>query len=94
MTPNTEAAPIPASPQSNPSVETAEIALGTVGRVWSAVEGAETVPLSGDPERAETDLAALGRRLVRQRWRGLQWPSPSLRVGELGAEGLPASRGS
>jgi hypothetical protein len=30
----------------------------------SAVEGAETVPLSGAPERAEEDLAALGRRLV------------------------------
>jgi hypothetical protein len=59
-------APIPASPQSNPPVEPPEIALGTVGRVRSAVEGAEMVPLSGDPERPEKDLAALGRRLVRQ----------------------------
>jgi hypothetical protein len=66
MTPKTEAAPIPASPQSNPPVEPPEIALGTVGRVRSAVEGAEMVPLSGDPERPEKDLAALGRRLVRQ----------------------------
>jgi hypothetical protein len=52
--------------QSNAPVETAEIALGTVGRGRSAVEGAETVPLSGDTERAEKDLAALGRCLVRQ----------------------------
>jgi hypothetical protein len=34
------------------------------GRVLSAVEDAETVPLSGRPERAERDLIRLGRRLA------------------------------
>jgi glycerate kinase len=34
------------------------------GRVEHEVEGAETVPLSGDPERAQEDLVALGRRLA------------------------------
>ena len=34
------------------------------GRVEHAVEGAETVELSGDPERAETDLVELGRDLA------------------------------
>jgi glycerate kinase len=35
------------------------------GRVATAVEGAETVELSGDPARAGDDLAALGDRLAR-----------------------------
>jgi glycerate kinase len=34
------------------------------GRVLSRVEGAETVELSGDRERAEEDLVALGERLA------------------------------
>jgi len=34
------------------------------GRVLAAVEGAETVALSGDPDRAEQDLVELGRSLV------------------------------
>jgi glycerate kinase len=34
------------------------------GRVLTSVEGAETVALSGDPARAESDLAELGRRLA------------------------------
>jgi glycerate kinase len=34
------------------------------GRVRAEIEGAETVPLSGDPVRAETDLVELGRRLA------------------------------
>jgi len=36
------------------------------GRVEHDVEGAETVALSGDPERAEADLEELGRRLAVQ----------------------------
>jgi glycerate kinase len=35
------------------------------GRVTAAVDGAETVELSGDPPRAADDLAALGERLAR-----------------------------
>jgi glycerate 2-kinase len=35
------------------------------GRVTAAVDGAETVELSGDPARAADDLAALGERLAR-----------------------------
>jgi glycerate kinase len=35
------------------------------GRVEAAVEGAETLELSGDPGRAADDLAALGERLAR-----------------------------
>ena len=34
------------------------------GRVRAEVEGAETVALSGDPDRAEADLVSLGRRLA------------------------------
>ena len=34
------------------------------GRVLSELEGAETVALSGDPDRAEQDLIELGRSLV------------------------------
>jgi len=34
------------------------------GRVLAAVEGAEMVALSGDPDRAEQDLVELGRSLV------------------------------
>ena len=34
------------------------------GVVESAVEGAETVTLSGDPRKAREDLVALGRDLV------------------------------
>ena len=34
------------------------------GRVLAGVEGAETVVLSGDPDRAESDLAELGRQLA------------------------------
>jgi hypothetical protein len=34
------------------------------GRVVRALEGAETVSLSGDRARAREDLADLGRRLV------------------------------
>ena len=34
------------------------------GRVLAAVEGAETIALSGDPDRAEQDLVELGRSLV------------------------------
>jgi glycerate kinase len=34
------------------------------GRVLTSVEGAETVALSGDPDRAEEDLVELGRSLV------------------------------
>jgi glycerate kinase len=34
------------------------------GRVLTEVSGAETVPLSGDPARAEADLVELGRRLA------------------------------
>lgn len=34
------------------------------GRVLAEVPGAETVPLSGDPARAEADLVALGERLA------------------------------
>ena len=34
------------------------------GKVECEVEGAETIPLSGDPERAEEDLVALARRLA------------------------------
>jgi glycerate kinase len=37
------------------------------GRVGAEIEGAETVPLSGDPARAEADLAELGLRLSRSR---------------------------
>ena len=36
------------------------------GRVLSQVEGAETVALSGDPDRAEQDLVELGRSLSDQ----------------------------
>jgi glycerate kinase len=35
------------------------------GRVLTSMEGAETVALSGDPDRAEEDLVELGRSLVR-----------------------------
>jgi glycerate 2-kinase len=35
------------------------------GRVLEPVPGAETVALSGDPERARSDLVQLGRRLAR-----------------------------
>jgi glycerate kinase len=34
------------------------------GRVLTSVEGAETVALSGDPDRAEEDLVELGRSLA------------------------------
>jgi glycerate kinase len=34
------------------------------GRVLEAIDGVETVGLSGDPARAEADLEELGRRLV------------------------------
>jgi glycerate 2-kinase len=34
------------------------------GRVVCAVDGAETIALSGEPARAEADLEALGRRLI------------------------------
>ena len=36
------------------------------GRVLSEVEGAETVALSGEPDRAEQDLVELGRSLIGQ----------------------------
>jgi glycerate 2-kinase len=37
------------------------------GRVLTSVEGAETVALSGDPDRAEVDLVELGRTLGARR---------------------------
>lgn len=40
------------------------------GRVLAAVPGTATVPLSGDPARAEDDLVDLGRRIALGRWRG------------------------
>jgi glycerate kinase len=35
------------------------------GRVRAEIAGAETIPLSGEPSRAESDLVELGRRLAR-----------------------------